>query len=196
MPTRPAGASPVPVREPAEVFPLVPGSRYDYAARFGLGADGPFTGEAIVSVLDAWEQDGRESAAVRVLSRYFGTTRVEPYVFVRDARMIGLFEKHPPDKITWFMPPDLPADGRWRVETGEGVGEAQVEAIEPTVTVPVGTFTDVRRVRYVNAGARTDLTLWLAPRVGLVRAQVNMVVSVLTLKGTLELTRYRIPKAD
>ena len=195
MPTRPPGATAVAVPErPPEVFPLVPGSRFEYAARFGLGADGPFTGEAIVSVLDAWTLGGRESAAVRVASRYFGRERVEPYVFVRDAAMIGLFEKHPPDKITWFMPPALPADGRWKVETGEGMGEAYVEAIEPEVNVPAGAFKDVRRVRYANPGAKTDITLWMAPRVGLVRAKVDMIISVLTLKGTLELKGFRIPR--
>ncbi len=196
VPSRPPGASAVPVGPPAEVFPLVRGSRFDYAARFGLGMDGPFTGEAIVSVIDAWAQDGRETAAVRVLSRYFGRERVEPYVFVRDAAMIGLFEKHPPDVITWFMPTTMPADGRWAVKTGEGTGEAFVEAIEPTVKVPAGLFADVRRVRYLNPAARTDITLWMAPRVGLVRARVDMVISVLTLKGTLELARYRLPRPD
>jgi hypothetical protein len=196
VPARPPGASPVPPGPPAEVFPLPAGARFDYAARFGLGADGPFTGEAIVSVLDAWTEKGRESAAVRVVSRYFGRERVEPYVFVRDAAMIGLFEKHPPDKITWFMPPSLPADAAWKVETGEGTGEARVEAIEASVAVPAGTFRDVRRVRYANPGARTDITLWMAPRVGLVRAKVDMIVSVLTIKGTLELARYRLPRPD
>lgn len=195
MPVRPAGASPVPVpATPPEVFPLVRGSRFDYAARFGLGADGPFTGEAIVSVVDAWTQGGRESAAVRVVSRYFGRERVEPYEFVRGTSMIGLFEKHPPDKITWFMPPVLAPDDRWKVETGEGLGEAYVEGLEAEVTVPAGVFRNVPRVRYTNMGAQTDITLWMAPRVGLLRARVEMVVSVLTLKGTLELTRYRIPR--
>lgn len=193
MPSRPPGASPAPL-EAAEVFPLVRGSRLDYAARFGLGADGPFTGEAIVSVVDAWTLGGRESAAVRVVSRYFGRERVEPYVFVREAGMIGLFEKHPPDLITWFMPTALPADARWDVKTGEGTGQAYVEAIEPEVKVPAGAFKDVRRVRYANPGAKTDITLWMAPKVGLVRARVEMVVTVLTLKGTLELARYRIPR--
>lgn len=193
MPSRPPGASPAPL-EAADVFPLVRGSRLDYAARFGLGADGPFTGEAIVSVVDAWTLGGRESAAVRVVSRYFGRERVEPYVFVREGGMIGLFEKHPPDLITWFMPTALPADARWEVKTGEGTGQAFVEAVEPEVKVPAGAFKDVRRVRYANPGARTDITLWMAPKVGLVRARVDMVVSVLTLKGTLELAKYRIPK--
>lgn len=194
IPSRPPGASPVPVGPPPAVFPLVRGSRYDYAARFGLGADGPFTGEAIVSVVDVWRQEGRESAAVRVVSRYFGRERVEPYVFVRDDAMIGLFEKHPPDVITWFMPPALQADRRWEVRTGEGTGEAYVEAIEPEVKVPAGPFQGVQRVRYKNPGAKTDITLWMAPRVGLVRARVDMVVSVLTIKGTLELAKYRIPR--
>lgn len=212
MPSRPPGAVTVAVGPPADVFPLERGSRYDYAAHFGLGAAGPFTGEAIVSVLDVWRQgeDRREPRiaerrheVVSVVSRYFGRERVDPYVFVRDAAltegqggtpMIGLFEKAPPDKITWFMPPALPADAAWEVATGEGTGQARVEAIEPTLIVPAGTYRDVRRVRYSNPGARTEIVLWLAPKVGLVRADVEMLVGPLSLKGRLDLTRVRIPR--
>lgn len=194
MPSRPPGAMAVPVGKPADVFPLERGSRYDYAAHFGLGAAGPFAGEAIVSVLDVWQQGDRRHEVVSVVSRYFGRERVDPYVFVRDGAMIGLFEKDPPDKVTWFMPPALPADAAWDVATGEGTGQARVEAIEPTFAVPAGTYKDVRRVRYQNPGARTDIRLWMAPKVGLVRADVEMLIGPLVLKGRLDLIRVNISR--
>ena len=196
MPSRPPGAEGVKVGPPAEVFPLVPGARFDYVAHFGLGTEGPFTGEAVVSVLDAWRLGDRQHEAVRVVSRYFGRERIEPYVFVRDEALIGLFEKAPPDTITWFMPTHLEAGAEWDVQTGEGAGSAEVEAVEPSLTVPAGSFKGVQRVRYRNAGAKTDITLWLAPHLGLVKARVEMIVSVLPLRGTLELSRFRVPKAD
>jgi hypothetical protein len=108
--------------------------------------------------------------------------------------MIGLFEKEPKDKVTWFMPVALSVDAAGEVATGEGTGSARVEAIEPTFTVPAGTFDDVKRVRYRNPAARTDIRLWMAPRVGLVRADVEMLVGPLALKGQLDLTRWRIPR--
>lgn len=184
-PARPPGARPVPAGPAPAVFPLVPGARFDYEARFGLGA-GLFSGEAVVSVLDAWIEGDRQVQQLSVVSRYFGTERREVYRFVREGGRIGLYEKHPPDAITFFLPTTLEAGQRWPVMTGEGPGEAWVEAVEP-VEVPAGSFEKTWRVRYVNPGAETDVTLWLAPKVGLVQADVGMRVNVLPLRGMLKL---------
>jgi hypothetical protein len=191
-PARPADAEPIPPGPVPEVFPLVPGSRYEYGARFGLGASGPFSGEAIISVIDAWKLGDRQLSEVRVVSRYFGQTRRDPYTFVRTGEWIGLFEKFPPDKVTFFMPTTLEDQKAWAVETGEGTGQARVEAVE-TVKVPAGTYARSYRVRYINPGASTDMTLWLAPQVGLVKAEVAMQANLLPLRGTLELTRADRP---
>jgi hypothetical protein len=191
-PARPPGAVAVPPGPPSEVFPLMPGSRYEYAARFGLGASGPFQGDAVISVIDAWQLGDRRIDEVRVVSRYFGQTRRDPYRFVRTTDWIGLFEKYPPDQVTFFMPTSLEAGKAWAVETGEGTGRANVEAIEP-VKVPAGTFNQTWRVRYINPGANTDMTLWLAPRLGLVKATVAMQANLLPLRGTLELQRVDLP---
>lgn len=189
LPSRPPGSVSVPEGPVPEVFPLVAGTRYEYGARFGLG-EGQFTGRAIVSVMDAWRLDGREEQAVRVVASYFGQTRVDPYVFVRSVDRIGLYEKYPPDQVTFFLPTRLSAGQRWPVVTGEGTGEAVVEAIED-VTVPAGTFNGTHRVRYLNPGASTDVTFWFAPRIGMVRADVKMKLNLLPLRGTLALEQYR-----
>ena len=187
-PSRPPGAVAVPAGPPPAVFPLVPGSRYEYAARFGLGASGPFSGAAIISVIDAWQLGDRRIEEVRVVSQYFGQTRRDPYTFVRTSEWIGLFEKFPPDKVTFFMPTSLADQQVWAVETGEGTGQAKVEAIE-SVTVPAGRFERTWRVRYLNPGAQTDVTLWLAPAIGLVKAEVAMQANLLPLRGTLVLEK-------
>lgn len=189
VPSRPPGAVSVTPGPTAEVFPLEAGSRYDYRARFGLGT-GLFSGSAVVSVLDAWRLGDREEQVTRVSATYFGTTRVDPYVFVRTADRIGLYEKYPPDKITFFLPTTLAAGQQWAVETGEGTGQAAVEAIE-AVAVPAGTFEGTYRVRYLNPGAKTNVTFWFAPAIGLVKADVQMQVNVLPLRGVLELERYQ-----
>lgn len=193
-PTRPSGAVLVAPGPAPEVFPLQPGSRYDYVARFGLGA-GMFTGSASLSVLDAYTLGDREIDAVEVTSRYFGRTRRDPYRFVRQGGWIGLFEKWPPDKVTFFMPDHLAAGEHWQVQTGEGTGQAAIEALE-TVTVPAGTYTDVARLHYLNPAVGEDITLWLAPHVGLVKADVGMRVSVLPLRGILELAHAELPLAS
>lgn len=185
VPMRPAGAESIPEGPPPEVFPLLPGARFDYEARFGLGAD-LFSGEAIVSVLDAWQTGGQQEQQLSVVSRYFGQERREVYRFVRTDDRIGLYEKHPPDQITFFLPTALSVGQRWPVITGEGPGTAWVEAQE-AVEVPAGAFPEALRVRYVNPGAKTDVTLWLAPAVGLVQADVAMQVNVLPLRGRLKL---------
>lgn len=190
-PTRPPGAESIPEGPAPAVFPLLPGARFDYEARFGLGAD-LFSGEAIVSVLDAWQQDGTQIQHLSVISRYFGQERREVYRFVRRGDRIGLFEKFPPDQITFFLPTELAVGQEWPVVTGEGPGKAWVEALE-TVQVPAGTFEDTWRVRYVNPGARTDVTLWLAPHVGLVQADVAMPINVLPLRGRLKLRERALP---
>jgi hypothetical protein len=188
---RPAGAQNLQAGPVLDVFPLLTGARFDYDAHFGLGT-GMFSGEAIISVVDAWRLGNREEEAVRVVSRYFGAQRVDPYTFVREPGWIGLFEKYPPDKVTFFMPTTLVKDQSWPIVTGEGTGLATVEAIEP-LTVPAGTFEGTYRVHYVNSSANTDLTLWLAPRVGLIKADVAMQVNVLPLRGSLELRSYALP---
>lgn len=187
----PSGAVPVPAGSPAEVFPLEPGARFDYAARFGLGA-GQFDGEAILSVTGAWQQGERRIIATTLRSRYFGHTRADRYVFTRDADWLGLFEKDPPDKVTRFMPNHLAKGDTWPVATGEGTGTATVEAIED-VRVPAGTYPACARVRYLNPQRHTDMALWLAPHVGLVKADVQIRVGPLPLRGTLTLTRAWAP---
>lgn len=191
LPARPAGAVTTPAGPPDEVFPLQVGGRYDYAARFGLGT-GMFSGTAVISVVDSWLLGNRRVDQAMVVSSYFGRTRRDPYAFVREPHWIGLFEKDPPDKVTFFMPTRLQLDQRWEVVTGEGTGQAHVEAIEP-VQVPAGRFPATWRVRYINAGAHTDMTLWLAPRVGLVKAEVLMYISLLPLRGTLTLAHREAP---
>jgi hypothetical protein len=185
-PSLPPGAVAVSPGPPPEVFPLQPGARLDYAAKFGLGGNGPFMGSAAFSVVGAWEVEGRTIARVGVQSRYFGRTRRDIYVFTRDANWIGLFEKDPPDKVTRFLPTHMALHQRWDVATGEGTGKAEVVAIED-VTVPAGTFKACDRVHYVNAANQTDITLWLAPRQGLVQADVAMRLGPVPLNGRLEL---------
>lgn len=192
-PTRPPGAVELSPGPAPEVFPLRPGARYDYVAHFGLGA-GFFTGDAALSVLDAYQTGSREIDEVRVVSHYFGRTRRDPYRFVRENGWVGLLEKYPPDKVTFFMPTQLTEGQHWHVETGEGPGEAEVEAIE-SLRVPAGTFAETYRVRYRNTGASTDITLWLAPQVGLVKADVQIRVSLLPLRGVLELSHRVAPLA-
>lgn len=185
-PERPADARPV-TGPPAAALPLRPGTRLDYRARFGLGA-GFFTGSATVSVTDAWsEPNGREVSAVSVVSRYFGRERRERYRFVREAGRLGLVEPHPQPHVTWFLPEELEAGARLRVETGEGPGTAVVEAVDQRVSVPAGTFPDAARVRFEAETTPTRLTLWLVPRVGLVAADVAMNVGLLPLVARLEL---------
>lgn len=191
-PTPPAGAVPLQAGVPPEIFPLEPGSRYEYAAHFGLGTSGPFAGDAVVSVVQAWQQGDRRLEEVRTVSHYFGQTRRDPYTFVRTGEWIGLFEKWPPDKVTFFMPTSLEAGKTWKVETGEGTGNAAVEAVE-TLKVPAGTYEGVYRVRYKNPGAKTDMTLWLAPKVGLVRADIAMQANLLPLRGSLLLQHVDLP---
>lgn len=174
-----------------EAFPLAPGGRYDYVAHFGLGG-GFFEGAAEVGVVDAWRLGARDTVEVRVTSRYFNRTRTDAYTFVRTADWVGLTEKFPPDKVTFFLPTRLTADAAWQVETGEGTGTARVEAIEE-VKVPAGRFSGTYRVRYLNPGANTDMTLWFAPGVGLVKADVGVRVNVLPLRGVLELEHFAKP---
>lgn len=191
LPVRPPGATALPPGPAPEVFPLSVGSRFEYGARFGLGT-GMFSGRAVVSVVDAWAEGTARIDQVRVQSSYFGQTRREAYRFVRTPEWIGLTEKYPPDQVTNFMPTALAVEQAWEVVTGEGKGQARVEARED-VAVPAGTFKDTYRVRYVNPGARTDMTLWMAPHVGLVKADVSMWVNVLPLRGSLALERHDRP---
>ncbi|MDB5097615.1 MAG: hypothetical protein JWM80_2036 [Cyanobacteria bacterium RYN_339] len=191
-PSLPPGAVAVLAGPPDDVFPLQAGARYDYAAKFGLGGNGPFTGAAAFSVVGAWRVGERTIARVGVQSTYFGRTRRDIYVFTREAGWIGLFEKDPPDKVTLFMPTRLEGHGPWDVATGEGTGRAEVEATE-AVTVPAGTFAGCKRIRYRNEGVQTTMTLWMAPRVGLVQADVAMQIGPVPLNGRLQLAHVVRP---
>lgn len=185
---RPSGAVALPADAPSpETFPLRPGDRLRYRARFGLGA-GLFTGEATVGVTDAWlGPDGREWSAVSVLSRYLGQTRQARYAFAREPGRIGLLEAEPAPHLTWFLP-DPPALGAaLRIETGEGPGTVVVEAVGERVQVPVGSFSEAARVRFTAETTPTRVTLWLVPRVGMVAAEVAMRVGLLPLVARLEL---------
>jgi hypothetical protein len=175
------------------VFPLPAGARLDYTARFGLGGNGPFTGGAAFSVVGAWSVGGRLISRVGVQSTYFGRTRRDIYVFTREGGWIGMFEQAPPDKVTRFMPTQLALHQRWDVETGEGTGQAEVEAVED-VTVPAGRFKDCWRVRYLNPANQTDMTLWMAPRQGLVQADVAMHLGPVPLNGRLQLDHFTLPR--
>jgi hypothetical protein len=187
-PSLPPGARPVATGPAAEVFPLQPGTRYEYEVNFGLGTNGPFAGTAVLGVTGAWQVETRVVTRVAVESRYFGRTRRDVYMFTRDADWIGMFEKAPPDKITAFMPTSLEAGRTWQVATGEGTGEAELLGREAAAG-----YQNCYKVHYVNPGANTDMTLWLAPRVGLVQADVTMRVSGLPLRGTLKLARLDRP---
>ncbi|HEY9720448.1 MAG TPA: hypothetical protein V6D47_00430, partial [Oscillatoriaceae cyanobacterium] len=193
-PVRPSGATEVPPGPLPEVFPLRPGARYDYDAHFGLGA-GIFSGSASLSVVDAYQLGDREIDTIELISRYFGRSRHDPYRFVRQGGWIGLFEKAPPDKVTFFMPDHLAAGMAWDVLTGEGKGHAAVEALDD-VRVKAGDFPNTPRLHYVNPSAGEDITLWLAPHVGLVQADVRMTVDLLPLVGRLSLAAYQAPLGD
>ena len=63
--------------------------------------------------------------------------------------------------------------------------------------MPAGTFKGCYRVGYLNAKARTRMTLWLAAGTGLVRARVDMVLwPAIPLAGELELARFARPLAS
>lgn len=192
-PSLPPGAVAVSPGPPEEVFPLQPGARLDYAAKFGLGGNGPFTGSAAFSVVGLWRTGERQIARVGVQSTYFGRTRRDIYVFTREDGWIGLFEKDPPDKVTRFLPTQLALHQRWDVATGEGTGQAEVVAVEDVV-VPAGTFKACDRVHYVNPANQTDITLWLAPHQGLVQADVVIKLGPVPLNGRLQLEHLAVPR--
>jgi hypothetical protein len=185
-PSLPPGATRAPDAPIPEIFPLSPGARLEYAARFGLGG-GQFEGQAILSVLDAWVVGPRLVTSVGITSSYFGRTRQDRYGFVREGQWLGLFEKAPPDKLTLFMPTHLKVGDAWEVATGEGTGRATVEAQED-VAVPAGHYRACYRVHYVNDAVATNVLLWLAPYVGLVKATVAIRIGPLPLSGSLTLT--------
>ena len=195
-PPRPAGAHGVAPVPNQHVFPLLAGARYDYDAHFGLGGPRMFDGSATLSVLDAYAVGGREVDQVGLVSRYMGRTRRDLYTFVQEDGWVGLAERGPDQPVTAFLP-DLPTTGqRWVVHTGEGSGDAVLEGRED-VTVPAGTFKGCYRVGYLNAKARTRMTLWLAAGTGLVRARVDMVLwPAIPLAGELELARFARPLAS
>ena len=56
--------------------------------------------------------------------------------------------------------------------------------------MPAGAFKESYRVRYENPGAATDVVFWFVPHIGMVRADVAMTVSLLPLRGTLELESH------
>jgi hypothetical protein len=192
-PSLPPGAVAVSPGPPEEVFPLQPGTRLDYSAKFGLGGNGPFTGSAAFSVVGLWRTGERRIARVGVQSTYFGRTRRDIYVFTREEDWIGLFEKDPPDLVTRFLPTHLKLGQRWDVATGEGTGQAEVTAVED-VTVPAGTFKHCNRVHYVNAANQTDITLWFAPYLALVQADVVIKLGPVPLNGRLQLEHLAAPR--
>ena len=181
--TRPPDAQPVPKGPPAEVMPLQPGARYEYAARYGIGA-GQLSGQAVLSVLDAWRQGDSETARVAVVSSYAGRVRHDEYLFVREGGWIGLRERPAPAPPTAFLPEQLVGAAPWSVHTGEGTGTATLEGRED-LQLATGRFKGCYRVRYHNAGNGTDWVLWLAPAVGLVQADVNMQLGPLPLAAHL-----------
>lgn len=184
--TPPPGGRPAPVESPAEVFPLVPGARYDYAASFGLGG-GQFSGTASLSVLDAWQTPSGLVTHVGLVSSYLGRTRHDMYAFRRARGWIGMFEKWPPDTVTDFLPVAFSGGDRWAVRTGEGTGSAWLDGREDLV-VPAGRYAACYRVRYQNPANATDITFWFAPYVGLVKARVGLRLGPLPLQGEMALT--------
>lgn len=198
----------------AMTLPLPAGVKLKYEGNFLLaGQPVPFT--ATVTVDDALETAKRRAEAI-VAEWSFVENRKENFVVVRDESKIGFVPNaslmlilDQPDgwerlanfydysgRLVWFLPAQLSVGTSWPIGTHVGIGNAEVVAIE-TITVKFGTYKDAFRIRYTNQQANQDVTVWLDPKVGVVKMDLTGETWAngswnQPLKGSLELIDMRL----
>ena len=148
-------------------FPLAVGNRWVYESSESTAA---------APVLESWEvfrQQGENAFSVRIKQPYAASTNLEE-MFVTttegikhlggQGRVDAEFASAAP-RLFLKLPPE--AGATWQNEDGRYA----ITAIDETVTVPAGTFTDCVEVTYWTADGKATVTSSYAPGVGMVQRE-------------------------
>ncbi len=150
---------------PADYFPLAIGNRWIYESSEGTEA---------APALEAWEVIRQEETnfVLRIKQPYVTSESVEELV-AASADGVSSLSREAGDHNTqdtasqFFLKSPLTPGATWK----NGGGRYAITAIDETVTVPAGTFTNcVEVTRWSTAGTATVISLY-APGIGMVQRE-------------------------
>lgn len=150
---------------PADYFPLAVGNRWTYESSEGTEA---------APALETWEVTRQEETnfVLQVKQPYVTTERIEELIAASTDGVSSLSrtaEDHQTQETAsqFFLKSPLTPGATWK----NGTGRYAITAIDETVMVPAGTFTNcVEVTRWSTAGTATVISLY-APGVGMVQRE-------------------------
>jgi hypothetical protein len=201
-------SSPPPVQASTAILPFKTGDTLEYVGSYGIGGADVFQFKAAISVKDASETEAKRKETVRVAASYGNGSYDSIETFTRNTSWITAALTDGSGNVGQhykLFPASLSSGKEWKVSYIDALpfdqelptGTAKVEAIE-SIAVSAGEFKDCYKIHYSDSEqTQSDITIWIAPGVGIVRANVKMqvplfnwpVVTLLPVSGHLELAR-------